>query len=338
MPIPFLLIAGLGAAAVGVGKSVKAGVDMKDAKDTNQRAQSIVRHAKEDFETSKKNCNDALADYGNTKAKVLSLSMKHFVDSFSKIQNIELSQSKGIKEIGSFRPDGKFVSDLKDMSDMALTMLGGIAGGAAGGLAAGAATAFGAFSATAALGTASTGTAIATLSGAAASNATLALLGGGTLAAGGLGVAGGAMVLGGLVAGPALAILGFTVGAKASAAKDDAYSNLATARQFRDEMKTAQMACKGIRMRANMFERVLLRLDAMLCPLVYDLDCLMRDYGTDFSKYTKKQQNLVMLSFKTAEAIKKILDTAIIDKDGKLTEESKSIPDSVQGLLNGSAV
>ena len=44
-------------------------------------------------------------------------------------------------------------------------------------------------------GTAGTGTAISTLSGAAATNATLAWLGGGTLVAGGLGIAGGAIVL-----------------------------------------------------------------------------------------------------------------------------------------------
>lgn len=44
-------------------------------------------------------------------------------------------------------------------------------------------------------GTAGTGTAISTLSGAAATKATLAWLGGGTLAAGGFGVAGGAVVL-----------------------------------------------------------------------------------------------------------------------------------------------
>lgn len=338
MPIPFLALLGAGAAVLGVGKGIKAGVDMKDARETNEQAQSIVRNAKKDFETSKKNCNDALADYGNTKAKVLSSSMRHFSESFSKIHNIELSESNGIKELAGFKADGKFISDLKDMSDMALSMLGGVAGGAAGGLAAGAATAFGAFSATAALGTASTGTAIATLSGAAASNATLALLGGGTLAAGGLGVAGGAMVLGGLVAGPALAILGFTVGAKASAAKDDAYSNLSTAREFREEIKTMRIACKGIRMRANMFDRTLIKLDAMLCPIVYDLDCLIRDYGTDFNKYTKKQQNKVLLALKTAEAIKKILDTPILDKDGKMTEESRNIPDSAQKLLESHAV
>ncbi len=49
------------------------------------------------------------------------------------------------------------------------------------------------------LGTASTGTAISTLSGVALSNASLAALGGGAVAAGGLGVAGGAAVVGGTV-------------------------------------------------------------------------------------------------------------------------------------------
>ena len=47
--------------------------------------------------------------------------------------------------------------------------------------------------------TAGTGTAISSLSGAAATNATLAWLGGGTLASGGGGMAAGAFVLGGVV-------------------------------------------------------------------------------------------------------------------------------------------
>lgn len=55
----------------------------------------------------------------------------------------------------------------------------------------------------ASLGTASTGTAISTLSGVAATKATLAWLGGGALAAGGLGVAGGAVVLGAITVGGA---------------------------------------------------------------------------------------------------------------------------------------
>ena len=59
------------------------------------------------------------------------------------------------------------------------------------------------------LATASTGAAISGLSGAAATNATLAWLGGGALSAGGFGIAGGTLALGGIVLGPALAIGGF---------------------------------------------------------------------------------------------------------------------------------
>ena len=60
-------------------------------------------------------------------------------------------------------------------------------------------------------GTASTGAAIGGLSGAAAWNATLAWLGGGSLAAGGGGMALGTIVLGGIAVAPALMIGGFVL-------------------------------------------------------------------------------------------------------------------------------
>lgn len=119
--------------------------------------------------------------------------------------------------------------------------------------------------------TASTGTAIASLSGAAATNATLAFFGGGSLAAGGLGIAGGTAVLGGLVAGPALAVIGFVVGSKASANLDNAYSNLSKAEEFKEEMNTASSLCIGIRKRTAMFNRFLLSLNSIFEPLTYEM-------------------------------------------------------------------
>ena len=76
------------------------------------------------------------------------------------------------------------------------------------GVSAGIGTAVGTWALISTYGAASTGTAIASLSGAAATNATLAWLGGGSLAAGGGGIAAGSAVRGGLVAIPALAITG----------------------------------------------------------------------------------------------------------------------------------
>lgn len=84
--------------------------------------------------------------------------------------------------------------------------LAGGAGGAAAGAAVGGAAAYGTFMAAATFGTASTGAAIAGLSGAAATNAALALLGGGALAAGGAGIAGGTALLAGIAAAPALVL------------------------------------------------------------------------------------------------------------------------------------
>lgn len=76
------------------------------------------------------------------------------------------------------------------------------------GVASGVSTALGAWALVSTFGAASTGTAIGTLSGVAATNATLAWFGGGAVAAGGAGMAGGALALGGLVAIPALALTG----------------------------------------------------------------------------------------------------------------------------------
>ena len=78
-------------------------------------------------------------------------------------------------------------------------------GAAAGALAVGAVTAFG---------TAGTGAAISSLTGPAYVNATLAALGGGSLASGGLGMAGGAAVLGAAIAAPILVVSAVTADKK----------------------------------------------------------------------------------------------------------------------------
>ncbi|CAG0924267.1 unnamed protein product, partial [Notodromas monacha] len=100
------------------------------------------------------------------------------------------------------------IDELKEMESMVLNSLkleAGLLAGTTGGALAG----FGAYSSVGLLASASTGTAISGLSGVAATNATLAWLGGGSLASGGFGMAGGMIALGGIVAGPALAIGGF---------------------------------------------------------------------------------------------------------------------------------
>lgn len=94
------------------------------------------------------------------------------------------------------------VNDVGEMVEKAhLKTSIGVATAAAGGAAVAATAPTVAMAVATTFGTASTGTAISALSGAAASNAALAWLGGGTLAAGGSGIAGGSQLLG-ILGGP----------------------------------------------------------------------------------------------------------------------------------------
>ena len=333
MPIPFLFIGiAAGAAALGVGKSIKAGVDLKDAKDTNELAESIVERASDKIKACRKNCGAAIDKLGTCKIRILDNSIKPFINEFEKLSHIELTESKGLNELQKIVLDKKSFTNLKELQSMATSLAGGLASGAM----AGALTAFGAYGAAGTLATASTGTAIASLSGAAATNATLAFFGGGSLAAGGLGIAGGTAVLGGLVAGPALAVLGFVVGAKASANKHEAYSNLARAREFEEEMDAASSLCMGIRKRANMFKRFLLSLNAVFEPLIYEMSEIIKKRGTDFRKFSNDEKKTVAETMAMAGAIKSILDTPILDNDGNLTPESERIVEATRSKLEGS--
>ena len=106
-------------------------------------------------------------------------------------------------------------AELKDV----VASLGNIAvsttGAAVGGAAAGATAAAGAYVAAAAFGTASTGAAISGLSGIAARNATLAWLGGGSLASGGGGMAAGMAILANVALAPLAIMPAVVMGLKA---------------------------------------------------------------------------------------------------------------------------
>lgn len=330
MPIPFLFIAaGVGTGLLGVGKGIKAGIDQKEANDTNDAAEYKIEHAKERINTSRKNCGKSIDDLGKRKVAVLDGSIKTFISEFEKLNHVELSESSGLNELQKIVLDKKTFSDLKELQGVATSLAGGLASGAM----AGALTAFGAYGVAGTLATASTGTAIASLSGAAATNATLAFFGGGSLAAGGLGMAGGTAVLGGLVAGPALAVLGFVVGAKASKNLDAANANWAKAKEFEEEMKTAADLCNGIRRRSAMFNRFLIRLQTIFDPLVYEMTQIIEQKGTDFRTFSDDEKKCIASAMSLAGAIKAVLDTPILDESGNLTKESGVIIENTQNKI-----
>lgn len=143
-------------------------------------------------------------------------------------------------------------------------------------------------------------------------------------------LAGGTAVLGGLVAGPALAVLGVIMDAKASKNLEAAYSNLAKANEFEEEMKTAVDLCNGIRRLSAMFNRFLIRIQTFFDPLVYEMSEIINQRGTDFREFSDDEKKVVASAMSMAGAIKAVLDTPILDEDGNLTRESGMIIEETQ--------
>lgn len=316
------LTVGIAGALTGIGTGIKAGIDNKNANDINDLAQHILEHAKERIEIAKAASGRGLEVLGEKKIHILDNRINEFIRLYEKIKNITLQDSTGLDELSKFRidKDNSFL-ELKELGNLGTSMAKGLASGTV----AGALTAFGAYGAATTFATASTGTAIASLSGAAATNATLAFFGGGSLAAGGLGVAGGTAVLGGMVAGPALAILGIVMSAKASKKLDEAYSNKAEAQKIAAELSTATVMCNGIRRRAYLFQRLLIKCETLFAPLIYEMEKIQITSGTDYTKYSMEQKQTIARALSLAGTIKAVLDTPILTEDGALTPESEKI-------------
>ncbi|MBQ7175938.1 MAG: hypothetical protein IJS08_00875 [Victivallales bacterium] len=330
MPLPLIpILIGVGAAALGIGKGAKAIHDNNKANEINEDAQDIIDKAKKRLEEARNTTKTSLETLGEKKLDICQHSLTDFVTKFEQIKNVELESSSGLDELAKFKIDKANFAQLKEITVLAGSMVGGTAAGAV----AGGAVAFGAYGAAGALATASTGTAIAGLSGAAATNATLAFFGGGSLAAGGLGIAGGTMVLGGLVAGPALAVLGFVMGAKASANLDNARSNRAKAREAAEQIDVMVTACNGIKERSDLFSSFLDKLNELLRRMLWRLQGVIEESGVDYRYYPAKAKEFIAALVSTVQAIKALLDTPLLDEKGALTDESRRIGDSVNTFL-----
>lgn len=330
MPLPLLFI-GIAAATglAGAGKTVKAVVDNTNANKINTAANEGVDNARTRLELQRAEVAQSLEKLGEEKLQILAGTVTSFVSAFEKIKNIDFTSSVGLEELEKLHIDQKDFEELKELGNFAIQVAGGVTAGAAGG----ALTAIGAYGAAQTFAAASTGTAIASLSGAAATNATLAFFGGGSLAAGGLGMAGGMMVLGGLVAGPALLVMGLITGAKSQEKLDQALINKAQAEEIMEALNTASDQCSAIRRRAYLFYSLLAHLDTYLLPLVWQMEDIIAKEGTDYRTYSPESKKVIMAAASNAGSVKAVLDVPILTEEGALTEKSGEIAEKVRKLL-----
>ena len=330
MPLP-LLLAGLALTAGGVG--IKKGIDAKEdfdrAKSIDSDASRIYDHAKKSLENEREATQVAMISLGELKFSLFEVQLSRFVDAFSKIKNIDFDDSQLLRNEKSLGETNMQLADIQS----AVVALHSVLGGGVTALGAGGLAGLAAYGGVGTFAAASTGTGIASLSGVAATNATLAWLGGGSLASGGMGMAGGTMVLGGLVAGPVLAVGGLMLASKAEEVKENALANLAESKKAAAEMDTGRASTHAIKIRFLDIAKVLNNLRSEIDPLLEGLVALTNQ-STNYRTYSEKDRVGVYNCLQMAATIKNIMETQVLSESGTLTGASNALLEQAKGSLN----
>jgi hypothetical protein len=160
------------------------------------------------------------------------------------------------------------------------------------------------------IGAASTGTAISSLSGAAAWNATLAWFGGGAIAAGGGGMAVGAIVLGSITVVPALAIGGFFAAREGEKAMTRAREYEARVNVAIAEMEVAGEFAQQVRSRITELRGIFEEINSRIIVGLDYLETHVSDSQIDAEKF--QQIGLLM------KGLIEILKTPVLNPQGQL--------------------
>lgn len=297
MPLPLIPALILGASALaggtGVYNTVDSGVKIKKAKDRYDHRREKYQKVERRYKDWRKKAEARFEALGKRRLEAL-VTMGRAVDFLrkAKIRERELEQRFDITP--------KKLADWKGASVNAVEVLGGLVGGAG----AGVATASAAYGLVGALASASTGTAISSLGGAAATNATLAWLGGGSLAAGGGGMALGAMVLNGVIAGPGLLVAGFFASRKAQEVETEVTRQVAKMEIAEAQMEQQLAVLKIALRRVDELHAATDEVDKALKRLLDEGDPARLEDAYDVAR--------------TAKALGELLDVAITDKNGNI--------------------
>lgn len=325
LPLLGWAIAG-GAAVAGVAAGVSAKGDFDAAERLNEKARRDFDNAKKSLERQRKQSQKALEELGRQKVLLHRHCLKPFVEIVKRIKNVEDIKASDLQV---WEQVGKVA-----MLDLERTVIemDEVVGASAEALGAGALAGLAAYGSVGLLGTASTGTAIAGLSGAAATNATLAWLGGGSLAAGGLGMTGGVAVLGGIVAAPVLLVGGLFMKAKAEEALADARSNVKKAKTAAEAMNTARVAARAISKRASDAQNILAKLQDVMDDELLKLRRLVRRRA-DCRSWSTEEQLLFFKASEVAGVAYTVAEAPLFDKDGVVTKQIRGALKSANEFL-----
>lgn len=322
MPIPFLL-AGLGIAAgvIGAGGHLSAKETNEKAQKVSEDAQELYNNAKCSLERAQNATEKALLKLGYEKKNVLDSSMRQFLASYDKVKHIQVSESVGINEISKFTIDQQGALELKEMTDIySSSIKSGATGAAAGAVVALAASG-----------------SLTIVTGGLATAGT-ALMAGEVGAA--AGIAGSALSFGAAmtplaaVAAPIILFTGISASMKADENLEKANTMYAEAEAASEKMKISETLCGAISDRSEMFDDLLVDLNKMFAECSSLLAGVIRKKeGRIFKKkltsddFTEDDLKLIAVTRSLAGAVKAVIDTPILSKDGNVSFESENVYD-----------
>ncbi|MFB7650795.1 MULTISPECIES: hypothetical protein [unclassified Streptomyces] len=320
--IPVVLI-GVGVATGGSGV-VLGGKGVHDLK----RSKVRLEEAGQGYERRRAQTEGALAAT-NTALKALGEQQKHaLVDVVVRMGNFLRRNERQVRESERLLVDGvdatmTRVPGLRGLDVDAVAWIGGALGSAAAGAVAGA----GITAAASSFGVASTGAAISGLAGAAAESATLAVLGGGTLASGGGGMALGATALNFVTIGPALLVGGLVVKGRGQKA-------ITQAREFEAKVTVAIAELDETNTRLKGVDARVAELRELLADLTFRaleaLDLLESEPFDPLSHAERFQRAMTLVM-----AVRDVATTPIVDAEGELDERSANITITYKPLTEG---
>ena len=354
MPLPFILggAAAL-AGALGIKKGVDAYKDNEKAERLYDRAQELFDTTKERLDNTRSLTTEALTDLGSLKLQVWDHQFGRFISLVERVKHVDVQGQANVDNRLQYKISNNELMEMKAISLKAgEVVVGGLASVGSGALAGVAAYGGATF-----LASASTGTALASLSGAAATNATLAWFGGGSLAAGGLGIAGGTAILGGIIAGPALAVGGILLASKARENLAEARKNYAQAQQAAEEMENAISVMEVIKTLAEDFTVTIQRMNSHMASSLDTLEknlneaeeqqskgllnkikkfyysLIKKPMAIDYRKLTEEQKRALHTSYQFAQTLKILLETPILKGDGSPDASARQALETSSQLL-----
>lgn len=291
MPLPFILLGGAATLTVIGGKKAYDGYQAK--KSANQ----ILINAKDKYE-KRKSSLDEINNIASDKLEYLGRLQLNIGKSFDEFDQlvVEILQNKKIQNYAHIDinvPQHK-LDEIRQVAISAIEYLstmisGGISSAAAG---------FAVYGGVMTFAAASTGTSISSLSGVAAYNATMAAIGGGSLATGGWGMAGGAMVLGASVVAPILAVGGIAYAIHGTKSYNKALETL----------KEVDEACAKMSLARSHLTDVIYAITSMYL--------LLDKINNVFQKYFESLKEInLLIKNKDKEQIEKLSEDAVLTID-----------------------